>query len=227
MGPFPPFAFWIGPCDRGSIGPCHVLEYRCGPVEVWWHALSATRCGPVTRRGSISPLDGAAGHVATSLARRCVVVSGTCCAAGAASGCEARHAGGGHQSWMDAERWGRGGRYYIVMELLVGGALLDRILDSPNRQFSEHQALDIMKQAARARTPVHIRAPAHPGRVHAPMHLAHRQYSTTTAYSPTCSRARSRIHEARRIFKIWRTHGEVPHALKARITNALADRNQR
>jgi hypothetical protein len=32
------------------------------------------------------------------------------------------------------------------MELLSGGALLDRILDMPNRQFSEHHALDIMKQ---------------------------------------------------------------------------------
>ena len=41
--------------------------------------------------------------------------------------------------------------YYIVMELLLGGALLDRILDSPNRQFSEHQALDIMKQAPPAK----------------------------------------------------------------------------
>ncbi len=70
------------------------------------------------------------------------------------------------------------------MELLVGGALLDRILDSPNRQFSEHQALDIMKQArarkhacARTYTPAHLPArPPHP-LVHSPTHLPMKLHS--------------------------------------------------
>jgi len=41
-------------------------------------------------------------------------------------------------------------RYYIVMELLSGGALLDHILEAPTRQFSEQHALDIMKQILNA-----------------------------------------------------------------------------
>jgi serine/threonine protein kinase len=123
-------------------------------------------------------------------------------------------------SWWGAEGCG-GRRYYIVMELLVGGALLDRILDSPNRQFSEHQALDIMKQAARARTRApklmlararaHTdarmsRAPAHPARVHSCTHppLNHngpRTYALARSYVHAHT-ARTSIR-----LKIWRSKG--------------------